>query len=184
MGINLEKGQKISYTGPTKFSVGLGWDVSNSGTECDLDVSALLLNANGKLLSDEHFIFYNNRKTPNESLIHSGDNLTGNGAGDDETIHVDLTKVEPTVQKILFIVSIHDAGTRRQNFGQVKNAYIRAYNPETNVEELKYDLTEDYSTATGVKMGAFYVKDGAWKFEAIGLGEKKLLADYVSEFQH
>jgi len=181
--INLEKGQKVAYTGPTKFRVGLGWDVTNNGQDFDLDVCAFIMDGMNKLISDNHLVFYNNKTAPNESLVHSGDNLTGNGEGDDESINVDLLKLEPTVQKIMFIVSIHDAVNRRQNFGQVRNAYIRVFNPDTNVEELKFDLTEDYSVATGIKVAAFYLKDGLWKFEAIGQAEKKVLGDYVTEHQ-
>ena len=181
--IQLEKGQKVVYSGPTKFNVGLGWDMkaSSAAEDFDLDVAAFMLGDNGKLISENHLVFYNNTKSPTEALIHSGDNLTGAGVGDDETISVDLSKVEPTVKRILFTVTIHKATERRQNFGQVSNSYIRIYNPIDNKVEIKYDLTEDYSTGTGIKVAALYIKDGVWKVEAIGLGEKKVLSDYVTE---
>jgi len=177
MGINLTKGGNASIGSLQKFVVGMGWDTNetDSGQSFDLDASAFILNANGKVLSwnpqsGGHFIFYNNLKSPEGCVEHTGDNLTGAGDGDDETIKVDLSKLPSGCEKITFVVTIHDAETRRQNFGQVRNAFVRIYDPSTNEEILNYDLGEDFSVETAVEFGELYRKDGAWKFKAIGTG--------------
>lgn len=185
--INLQKGQKIeltkSHPGETRYAVGLGWDANtNVGSDFDLDASAFILNASGKRISDAHFVFYGNLKSPNESLIHSGDNLTGNGAGDDETLNVDFSKLEPEAEEIVFVVTIHEAQSRGQNFGQVKNAFVRVYNPDTKEEYAKYDLGEDFSLETGVEFCRLYKKDGEWRMNATGVGKRGGLQDYLNEF--
>jgi len=183
MAINLQKGQRENINAP-KFTIGLGWDTNNSstGTSFDLDASAFIVGANGKILSDAHFIFYNNLKSPDESVIHTGDNLTGDGDGDDEQIKIDLTKIDSAVKEICIVVTIHDAESRRQNFGQVRNSFIRIVDDSNNAEMVKYELEEDFSIETAVEFGRIYNKDGQWKFEAMGVGMKGGLQDYLNKY--
>lgn len=183
MAINLQKGQRESLSSQ-KFSVGLGWDTNafDSGVDFDLDASAFVLGANGKILSDAHFVFYNNTNAPNDSVIHSGDNLTGAGDGDDEVINIDLSHIEPTAQEICIVVTIHDAEQRKQNFGQVRGASIRLFDPASGSEMMKYDLDEDFSVETAVEFGRLYQKGGVWKFEAIGAGFKGGLEYFLSKY--
>ena len=182
MAINLEKGQRQGISAP-KFTVGLGWDSNSSSTgeAFDLDASVFLVGANGKIVSDNHFIYYNNLKSPDEAVIHTGDNLSGAGDGDDEKILVDFSKITPDVQEICFVVTIHQADTRRQNFGQVRNSFIRVID-ESNAEILKYELDEDFSIETAVEFGRIYKRNDEWKFEAVGLGMKGGLQDYVTKY--
>lgn len=183
MAINLEKGQRVAVELP-KFTIGLGWDTNNSdtGTDFDLDASAFILGENGKILSDEYFVFYNNLQSPDESVRHTGDNLTGEGEGDDESINIDLSKIDPRATEIIFVVTIHKAPERRQNFGQVRNAFIRIYNTVSGEEILRYDLDEDFSVETAVEFGRLYKRGGQWKFEAIGTGQKGGLAEYLIKY--
>jgi tellurium resistance protein TerD len=183
MAINLQKGQIENINAP-KFTIGLGWDTNNSstGSSFDLDASAFIVGANGKILSDSHFIFYNNLKAPDESVIHTGDNLTGDGDGDDEQIKIDLTKINPAVKEVCIVVTIHDAQERRQNFGQVRNSFIRIVDDSNNTEMVKYELEEDFSIETAVEFGRIYNKDGQWKFEAMGVGMKGGLEDYLNKY--
>ncbi|MBD5181614.1 MAG: TerD family protein [Bacteroidales bacterium] len=183
MAINLEKGQRVAVELP-KFTIGLGWDTNNSdtGTDFDLDASAFILGENGKILSDEYFVFYNNLQSPDESVQHTGDNLTGEGEGDDESINIDLSKIDPRATEIIFVVTIHKAPERRQNFGQVRNAFIRIYNTVSGEEILRYDLDEDFSVETAVEFGRLYKRGGQWKFEAIGTGQKGGLAEYLTKY--
>ncbi|AZA61134.1 MULTISPECIES: TerD family protein [Chryseobacterium] len=184
MAINLQKGQRENINAP-KFTIGLGWDVNNTSTggAFDLDASLFLLNDSKKLVSDNHFIFYNNLESPDKAVIHSGDNLTGDGDGDDEQIKIDLTKIDAAVQEITVVVTIHDADARRQNFGQVRNSFIRIFNTETNEEILKYELDEDFSIETAVEFGRIYNRNGEWKFEAVGSGQRDGLDKFVSMYQ-
>lgn len=174
MSISLEKGQNIDLTkgsSVTKFAIGCGWDVNASqGSQFDLDAAVFVLNAEGKRLTDKHFVFYGNLSSPNKSVVHSGDNLTGEGDGDDEVITIDTALLESEATEIPVIVSIYQAESRKQNFGQVSNAFVRVFNPDTNEEIAKYDLSEDFSTETAVEFGRLYKKDGEWKFKAIGTG--------------
>ncbi|CAD0003361.1 MAG TPA: TerD family protein [Flavobacterium sp.] len=183
MAINLQKGQRENINAP-KFTIGLGWDTNNSstGSGFDLDASVFILGDNGKILSDSHFVFYNNLKSPDEAVIHTGDNLTGEGEGDDEQIKIDLTKINPTVKEICIVVTIHDAVSRKQNFGQVRNSFIRIVDDSNNTELVKYELEEDFSIETAVEFGRIYNKDGQWKFEAIGVGMKGGLEDYLNKY--
>jgi len=185
MAINLEKGQRVNVNLP-KFIVGLGWDAntSASGQEFDLDASVFVLGENKKMLADDYFIFYNNLKSPDGSVEHTGDNLTGDGDGDDESIKIDLSKINNNAFEICFVVTIHDAENRRQNFGQVKNSFVRVYNPDTNEEILKYELEEDFSIETAVEFGRLYKRNGEWKFEAVGIGLKGGLKDYLSKYNN
>ncbi|MBD3904875.1 TerD family protein [Chryseobacterium sp. Ch-15] len=184
MAINLQKGQRENINAP-KFTIGLGWDTNNTSTggAFDLDASLFLLNDSKKLVSDNHFIFYNNLESPDKAVIHSGDNLTGDGDGDDEQIKIDLTKIDSAVQEITVVVTIHDADARRQNFGQVRNSFIRIFNTETNEEILKYELDEDFSIETAVEFGRIYNRNGEWKFEAVGSGQREGLDKFVSMYQ-
>ena len=176
MSINLSKGQKVDLTkgNPSLKSimVGLGWDVNafDSGADFDLDASAFLLGASGKCPTEREFIFYGNLEHSSGSVKHMGDNLTGEGEGDDEQIMVDLSAIPSNVEKVAFTVTIYDAERRRQNFGQVSNAYIRIVDEATNTELIRYDLGEDCSIETAVVVGELYKKDGDWKFNAIGSG--------------
>ena len=176
MPINLSKGQKVDLTkgnpGLKKIMVGLGWDVNafDTGADFDLDAAVFMLGTNGKCPTDKEFIFYSNLKHPSESVSHQGDNLTGEGDGDDEQIMVDLTKVPANIERIAFTVTIYDSDVRHQNFGQVSNAYIRLVDESTGVELIHYDLGEDFSIETAVVVGELYKNNGEWKFNAIGSG--------------
>ena len=184
MAINLTKGGNAPIGTLQKFVVGMGWDVNetDSGQAFDLDASAFMLGSTGKVLTDQHFIFYNNLKSPEGCIEHTGDNLTGAGDGDDESIKVDLSKLPSGCEKITFVVTIHEAEARRQNFGQVRNAFVRIYEPTTNEEILKYDLGEDFSIETAVEFGELYQKDGNWKFKAIGTGFAGGLQKFVEKY--
>ena len=176
MPINLSKGQKVDLTktnpGLKKVIVGLGWDVNafDSGADFDLDAAAFMVGSNGKCPTEKDFIFYGNLKHPSESVEHMGDNLTGEGDGDDEQIKIDLSKVPAEITKIAFTVTIYEAETRRQNFGQVSNAFVRIFDENTGEELLRYDLGEDFSIETAVVFGELYKNGDEWKFNAIGSG--------------
>jgi len=176
MAVSLAKGQKVDLTktnpGLKEVLIGLGWDTNkyDGGHDFDLDSAAFLLGANGKVTSDGDFVFYNNLKHTSGAVQHLGDNLTGAGEGDDEQLKIDLSKVPETIQKIDFTVTIHEADTRKQNFGQVENAFIRVVNAATNEELIRYDLGEDFSVETAVVVGELYRHGGEWKFQAIGSG--------------
>ena len=178
MTVTLAKGQRVSLEkvapGLTEVFIGLGWDVKamDTGYDFDLDASAFMLGRNEKIISDNHFIFYNNLTSPDaaKSVEHTGDNLTGAGDGDDEVIKINLPKVPAEVQKIVITVTIHDAAKRGQNFGQVENAFVRVVNAQTNQEVIRYDLVEDYSIETALIMAEIYRKDGEWRLNAVGSG--------------
>lgn len=175
MAISLNKGGRLSLNkeapGLSKVLVGLGWDArATDGADFDLDASAFMLGADGKVRSDTDFIFYNQLKSSCGSVEHTGDNLTGAGEGDDEVIKVDLSRVPADVQKIAFTVTIHEADQRKQNFGQVGNAYIRIVNADTSAEITRYDLAEDASTETAMIFGELYRHSGEWRFTAVGQG--------------
>lgn len=183
MAINLQKGQRESINAP-KFTIGLGWDTNSSstGASFDLDASVFILGNNQKLVSDSHLIFYNNLKSPDEAIIHKGDNLTGDGDGDDEQIKIDLTKINAAVEEICIVVTIHDAETRKQNFGQIRNSFIRIVDDSNNTELVKYELDEDFSIETAVEFGRIYKRNNEWKFEAVGSGMKGGLQDYLNKY--
>jgi tellurium resistance protein TerD len=175
MAISLQKGGNVNLSkeapGLSKLTVGLGWDVrATDGAAYDIDSSVFLLKADGKVRADQDFIFYNNLKSADGSVQHSGDNRTGAGEGDDETVNVDLSKVPADVDKIAVCVTIHDADARRQNFGQVQKAFVRCVNSATNQEIARYDLSEDGSTETAMVFGEIYRNGGDWKFRAVGQG--------------
>ena len=184
MGINLVKGQRVSI-GLTNVGVGLGWDPNNSGSgfDFDLDASAFMLGNTQKLPSDSYFVFYNNPLSPDSAIASSGDDRTGGSSdGDDETLTVDLNKINSSITEVVFAVSIHDAEARRQNFGQVRNSFIRVYNASTNEEICKYELVEDFSVETCIEFGRLYKRGDEWKFEAMGLGYRGGLQELVNKY--
>ena len=176
MAVCLKKGQKVDLTksnpGLKKITVGLGWDVNryDGGSDFDLDASAFLLGAGGKVNQDSDFVFYSNASDPSGAVNYGGDNRTGAGEGDDEQILVDLSAVPANIEKIDFTVTIYDAAERRQNFGQVSNAYVRIVDDATGAELIRYDLEEDFSIETALVVGELYRHNGEWKFNAIGQG--------------
>ncbi|MER5354507.1 TerD family protein [Kitasatospora sp. NPDC002551] len=187
MGVSLAKGGNVSLTkeapGLTAVIVGLGWDVrTTTGADYDLDASALLCTAHGKVVSDQHFVFFNNLRSPDGSVEHSGDNLTGGGDGDDEQIKVDLEAVPADVVRVVFPVSIYDADARFQSFGQVRNAFIRIVNQANGQEIARYDLTEDASTETAMVFGELYRNGAEWKFRAIGQGYASGLRGIATDY--
>lgn len=211
MSINLSKGGRVDLTktnpGVSKFRIGLGWDTNATvGGDYDLDVSAFILGENGKLISEENFVFYNNLKSPTEFLVHTGDNRTGVGDGDDESLVLDVSKAAGTEKTVVFVVTIHEAATRSQNFGQVNNSFIRVLDEAKyqaassmpsgtqaesdaqdkalkDAEILRYDLGEDYSTETALIFGEVYKNEGEWKFKATGSGMNGGLQDFVDLYQ-
>ncbi|MDJ0590256.1 MAG: TerD family protein [Pleurocapsa sp. MO_226.B13] len=191
MAVNLSKGQRISLEkvapGLSKVFVGLGWDtnITDTGSDFDIDASVFLLDTNEKLVSDNHFIFYNNLASPdaNKSVEHLGDNRTGAGEGDDEVIKVNLKQVPTEVNKIVMTVTIHEAEQRQQNFGQVQNAFVRVVNAENTEEVVRYDLTEDFSIETALIMAELYRKDGEWRVNAVGAGYQGGLQALLDRYQ-
>ena len=188
MPINLSKGQKVSLTkgnpGLKKIMVGLGWDVNafDSGADFDLDASAFLAGANGRCPTEKEFIFYGNLEHASGAVRHMGDNLTGEGEGDDEQIEVDLSLIPPEIEKIAFTVTIYDADKRRQNFGQVSNSYCRIVDEDSGAELVRFDLGEDFSIETAVVVGELYKHGGEWKFNAIGSGFQGGLAALCAHY--
>ncbi|MFP4063313.1 MAG: TerD family protein [Halochromatium sp.] len=175
MAISLQKGGNVSLTktdpGLTNALVGLGWDArATDGADFDLDASVFIVGDNGKVLSDAHFIFYNQKTSPDGAVVHSGDNRTGEGEGDDETISINLPGVSADAKRIVFAVTIHEAESRNQNFGMVRNAFMRVLNKDSNTELARYDLSEDYSTETAMIFGEIYRHGEEWKFKAVGQG--------------
>lgn len=188
MPVSLQKGQKVSITkdnpGLSRVVVGLGWDVNafDTGSAFDLDTAAFLLTDSGKVSVSEDFVFFGNLTHPSGAVQHMGDNLTGAGDGDDEQIKVDLSKVPSNITKIAFTVTIYEAEQRRQNFGQVSNAFIRIYNEANGEELLRYDLGEDFSIETAAVFGELYRNNGEWKFNAIGSGYQGGLAALCANY--
>ncbi|MET9434375.1 TerD family protein [Streptomyces sp. NPDC006551] len=187
MGVSLSKGGNVSLTkeapGLTAVMVGLGWDVrTTTGTDFDLDASAILVSAEGKVRNDQDFVFFNNLKSADGSVEHTGDNLTGEGEGDDEQVKVSLATVPADVAKIVFPVSIYDAENRQQSFGQVRNAFIRVVNQAGGAEIARYDLSEDASTETAMVFGELYRNGDEWKFRAVGQGYASGLRGIAADF--
>ncbi|SNS89590.1 TerD family protein [Rhodococcoides kyotonense] len=187
MGVTLAKGGNVSLTKEapnlTAVSIGLGWDVRNTtGGDFDLDASAIGLNTNKKSLNDLFFVFYNNLRSPDGAIEHTGDNQTGEGEGDDESIDIDLTALSPEIESIVFPVSIHDADALGQNFGQVVNAFIRVVDKADNRELARFDLSEDASTETAMVFGELYRRGQEWKFRAIGQGYASGLEGIVRDY--
>jgi tellurium resistance protein TerD len=197
MAVSLNKGGNVSLVkaaqeagvqvdpakGLTKVKVGLGWDArTTTGTDFDLDASALGVKADGKVVNDTFFIFFNNKQAPNNVIVHTGDNKTGEGAGDDESLTVDLAAMPAEVDKIVFPVTIYDAKNRGQNFGQVRNAYIRILDEATGTEIARYDLSEDAATETAMVFGELYRHGTEWKFRAVGTGYANGLEGLAKDF--
>ncbi|MER7584036.1 TerD family protein [Kitasatospora sp. NPDC097691] len=187
MPVSLSKGGNVSLTkeapGLSAVTVGLGWDVrTTTGAEFDLDASAIVLNADGKVLSNAHFVFFNNTSTPDNTVVHTGDNRTGEGAGDDESINVNLAGLPAEATKITFPVTIYDGTARGQSFGQVRNAYIRVVNAAGGAEIARYDLSEDAATETAMIFGELYRNGAEWKFRAVGQGYASGLAGIAQDF--
>ena len=187
MAVRLSKGGNVSLTkeapGLTAVAVGLGWDVrTTTGEDFDLDASAIVCNPSGKVVSDQHFVYFNNLSTPDSTVQHAGDNRTGVGEGDDEVIKVNLAGLPGDADKVAFLVSIYDADNRKQAFGQVRNAYIRVVNQADNNELARYDLSEDYSTETALVFGELYRNGAEWKFRAVGQGYATGLAGIARDF--
>lgn len=188
MAVSLSKGGRVSLSkevpGLKNIKVGLGWDANatDTGAQFDLDASAFLVGVDGKVLSDSHFIFYNNATSPCGAIVHKGDNRTGDGAGDDEVIDIDLSQVDSAVDKIIFTVTIDEAEARGQNFGQVNNSFIRIVNQEGEAEIAKYELDEDYSSETAINFGELYRKNGGWNFKAVGDGFNDGLAGFCKMY--
>ncbi len=187
MGVVLKKGGNVSLskeaTNLTTVAVGLGWDVRKStGADFDLDASAIICGANGKVLSDRHFVFYNNLRSPEDTVIHQGDDLVGGGEGDNEIIDVDLKATPPNITNIFFAVSIYEADAHGQTFGQVQNAFIRVVDSTNDRELARYDLGEDASTETAMLFGELYRRNDEWKFRAIGQGYASGLAGIARDY--
>jgi len=187
MAVSLTKGGNVSLEkvspGIKNIMVGLGWDPRGTvGQHFDLDGAILLLGDNGKVVNDDHFVFYNNKTSPCGAVVHAGDNRDGAGSGDDETVNVALDKVAPGVQKIVFAVSIHDAAARKQTFGQVNNAKIRIVNIETGTELVRFDLSEDSSVESSMIFGELYRHGGEWKFKAVAQGFAGGLAELIKSY--
>lgn len=186
--INLLKGARVdlSKEAPSlvNVGVGLGWDTNrtDTGFDFDLDVSVFMLDNSRKTPQVEYFIFYNNLKSPDGSVEHTGDNLDGNGDGDDETLFIKLRNIDKRIEELLFVVTIHEAEKRGQNFGQVRNSFIRLYNQDTNEEIAKYELEEDFSTETAIEFGRLYLKNGSWRFQAVGTGYNSGLQAFVDNY--
>ena len=187
MSVSLTKGGNVSLTkeapGLTNVVVGLGWDVrTTTGTDFDLDASAIAANTAGKVFSPGHFVFFNNMQSPDQTIVHTGDNRTGEGEGDDEQINVNLAGLAADIDKIVFPVSIYDAEARSQNFGQVRNAYIRIVNQAGGAEIARYDLSEDAATETAMVFDELYRQEAEWKFRAVGQGYTSGLTGFASDY--
>ena len=188
MSINLSKGERINLSkeapGLKNAGIGLGWDINqtDTGSGFDLDASIFMLGANGKIPTEKYLVFYNNSTSPDGSVKHKGDSRTGEGSGDDETIEIDLSKVDASVQEIVFVVTIHEAEQRKQNFGQVRNSFIRIYDNATEKQVAKYELDEDFSRETAIEFGKLYKKDGEWRFQAVGAGYNAGLQTFVDKY--
>jgi len=186
--IELIKGERVNLTKDitsiTNIGVGLGWDTNSSdkGVNFDLDASVFMLDITGKVPQDEYFVFYNNLKSPDGSVIHQGDNRTGDGEGDDESLIIDLNKINISITELIFVVTIDGAEQKNQNFGQINNAFIRIYNLDTNIEIAKYNLDEDFLAETAIEFGRLYKKEDSWKFKAVGVGYDTGLQGFVDKF--
>ena len=183
MGINLQKGQRVEV-GLSKAGIGLGWDPNDSsGAAFDLDASVFMLGSDGKIPDEKFFVFYNNLKSPDGAIQSSGDDRTGmNSDGDDETLSVDFAKLDGRISELIILATVHDGQQRRQNFGQVRNSFIRIYDLSSQEEICKYELDEDFSVETSVEFGRLYKKSGVWRFEAVGKGHPGGLEHYLDKF--
>jgi tellurium resistance protein TerD len=184
MAINLTKGQRVDI-GISKFGVGLGWDPNNNASshEYDLDASAFLIGTDAQVPAENFFVFYGNQESPDGAVKSSGDDRTGGSSdGDDETLEVDLSRLDSRIEQIIFTVSIYEAELRKQNFGQVRNSFIRIYNAQTGEELCKYELDEDFSVETALEFGRLYKRNGSWRFEALGVPADGGLGGLVNKY--
>jgi len=187
MGINLSKGGRIdlSKEAPSlkNVALGLGWDTNDSdtGVDFDLDASLFMLDKSGKIKNDSYFVFYNNLTSPDGSVVHQGDNRTGEGDGDDESLFINLNKIDSSIEELVLVVTIDAAQERRQNFGQVENSFVRLYDIDTNKEIAKYELDEGFSQETAVEFGRLYRKNNKWHFKAVGAGFNSGLQGFVDK---
>ncbi len=182
--INLRKGDKVAV-GFTNITVGLGWEPNEgTGAEFDLDVSAIMIDSNRKIPSSAYFVFFNNLKSADGSVTHTGDDPDGKSSegGDDESLIIDLTKVNSNIQEILFVVTINDATQNKQNFGQVRDSYIRLVDNNNGNEVMKYELGEDFSIETGIEFGRLYRRNNEWKFDASGIGYNEDLKFFIDKY--
>ena len=188
MGINLSKGGRIdlSKEAPSlqNVGIGLGWDTneSDTGVDFDLDASLFMINASAKIPNEKFFVFYNNLTSPDGAVTHNGDNRTGEGEGDDESLAIKLSSLDAQIEELVFVVTIDEAQQRNQNFGQVSNAFIRIFDIDSNKELAKYDLEEDFSTEIAIEFGRLYKKSGTWRFKAVGTGFNSGLQGFVDKF--
>jgi len=186
MEIELDKGGRFNLSKEVpnlkKVAIGLGWQASQNGQKYDIDASVFMLGVDGKVTDKKYFVFYNNLESFDGSLRHSGDNRTGEGNGDDETIYVDLAKVNPAIQEIVFIVTIHQGQEKNQNFSQIKNAFIKIYNNENKNSLARYNLREAFSQETALEFGRLYKKDYEWRFQAVGEGYSSGLQSFVDKY--
>jgi len=186
MGIDLSKGARVDLSkeapGLEKVRVGLGWNPngSDTGSQFDLDASIFMVTAEGKVPSEKFFVYYNNKTSEDGSVVHHGDSLTGEGSGDDEVVDIELSKVSDSVTEIIFVVTIHEAQERKQNFGQVDNSFIRLLDGDKEIA--KYELDEDFSVETAVEFGKLYKKNGSWRFQAVGAGFQGGLQSFVDKY--
>jgi tellurium resistance protein TerD len=188
MGISLSKGGRIDLSKEAprlqNVGIGLGWDTNDSdtGVDFDLDASLFMINTSGKIPNEKFFVFYNNLSSPDGAVKHNGDNRTGEGEGDDESLSIKLSSLDAQIEELVFVVTIDEAQKRRQNFGQVSNAFIRIFDIDTDKELAKYDLDEDFSTEIAIEFGRLYKKSGSWRFKAVGTGFNSGLQGFVDKF--
>jgi tellurium resistance protein TerD len=182
--INLRKGDKVAV-GFSNITVGLGWEPNEgTGGTFDLDVSAIMIDENRKMINKDYFVFYNNLNSPDGAVTHTGDDPDGTSSDgdDDESIIIDIKKLNPSIQEILFVVTIENAENKKQNFGQVRDSYIRLVDNNTGKEVMKYELGEDFSIETGIEFGRLYKRNNEWKFDASGIGYRENLAFFLSKY--
>jgi stress response protein SCP2 len=186
MSIKLAKGERFNLSKETpdfnKIAIALGWQVSETAQNCDIDASVFMLGATSRIPDEKYFVFYNNLTSPDDAVRHSGDNTTGQIKGDDETIYVDLSKINSAIQEIVFVVTIHEGQEKNQNFSQVSNAFIRLYHSETGAEVFRYNLNEFFSQETALEFGRLYKKNDEWRFQAVGQGYNAGLQSFVDKY--
>ncbi len=186
MSIELTKGERFNLSKETpdfsKIAIALGWQVSQTAQNCDIDASVFMLAADGRIPDEKYFVFYNNLTSPDGAVRHSGDNTTGQIEGDDETVYVDLNRIDAAVEEIVFVVTVHEGQAKNQNFSQVRNAFIRLYNLETGSELVRYNLKEVFSQETALEFGRLYRKNGEWRFQAVGQGYNTGLQSFVDKY--
>jgi stress response protein SCP2 len=186
MSIELTKGERFNLSKETpdfsKIAIALGWQVSQTAQNCDIDASVFMLAADGRIPDEKYFVFYNNLTSPDGAVRHSGDSATGQIDGDDETVYVDLSKINSAIQEIVFVVTIHEGQEKNQSFSQVTNAFIRLYNQRTLSELVRYNLNQIFSQETALEFGRLYKKNGEWRFQVVGQGYNAGLQSFVDKY--